>query len=95
MITTHTKNVTSAHYSRMGEQECEKIHLATLEILEQVGIDVHDEKARKILVTNGAKADGLRVRIPGPHGHKSAAYRPQTDDPFRSQWQGCHARRGL
>ena len=64
MITTHTKNVTSAHYSRIGAQECEKIHLATLEILERVGVEVHDEKAKEILVANGATADGLRVRIP-------------------------------
>ena len=56
--------MTSAHYARMGEDECEKIHLASLEILERIGINVHDEKARDILVKGGAKADGLRVRIP-------------------------------
>jgi trimethylamine--corrinoid protein Co-methyltransferase len=56
--------MTSAHYARMGPDECEKIHLASLEILERIGIDVHDEKARDILVEGGAKADGLRVRIP-------------------------------
>jgi trimethylamine--corrinoid protein Co-methyltransferase len=54
----------SAHYARMGSDECEKIHLASLEILERIGIDVHDEKARDILLKGGAKADGLRVRIP-------------------------------
>jgi len=48
----------------MGLGECEKIHLASLEVLERIGIDVHDEKARDILVKGGAKADGLRVRIP-------------------------------
>jgi trimethylamine---corrinoid protein Co-methyltransferase len=56
--------MTSSHYARMGESECEKIHHASLEILERIGIDVHDEKARNILVEGGAKADGLRVRIP-------------------------------
>ena len=64
MITTHATKMTSAHYTRMGESECEKIHLASLEILERIGIDVHDEKARDILVIGGAQADGLRVRIP-------------------------------
>ena len=64
MITTHATNMTSAHYTRMGENECEKIHFASLEILERIGIDVHDEQARDILVKGGAKADGLRVRIP-------------------------------
>lgn len=64
MIATRGLSTTSAHYARMGQQECEKIHAATLEILERVGVDVHDEKARAILVRGGARADGLRVCIP-------------------------------
>ncbi len=64
MIQTHGTSMTSAHYSRLGPQECEKIHLASLEILQRTGVDVHDEKAREILVSGGAKADGLRVRLP-------------------------------
>jgi trimethylamine---corrinoid protein Co-methyltransferase len=64
MIETHGKSINSAHYSRLGEQECEKIHMATLEILEKVGVDVHDEKAREILASGGAKIEGIRSRIP-------------------------------
>ncbi len=64
MIQTHGTSMTSAHYSRLGPQECEKIHAASLEILNRIGVDVHDEKAREILVNAGAKVDGLRVRIP-------------------------------
>lgn len=64
MIETHGSSMTSAHYARMGRQECEKIHLASLEILERIGIDVHDEKARDLLVKGGGRADGLRVRLP-------------------------------
>jgi trimethylamine--corrinoid protein Co-methyltransferase len=56
--------MTSARYARMGQSECEKIHVATLEILERVGVDVHEKKARELLVKGGAKADGIRVRIP-------------------------------
>jgi trimethylamine:corrinoid methyltransferase-like protein len=47
-----------------GHQECDRIHIATLEILERTGVDVHDEKARQILVAGGASADGIRIRIP-------------------------------
>jgi trimethylamine--corrinoid protein Co-methyltransferase len=54
----------SARYARMGKQECEGIHLASLEILKRVGVDVHSERAREILVKGGAKADGHRVRLP-------------------------------
>jgi len=64
MISTHERRMSSAHYARMGHQECERIHMATLEILERTGVDVHDEKARRILVDGGASADGLRIRIP-------------------------------
>lgn len=54
----------SARYARMGHDECERIHMATLEILERTGVDVHDEKARRILKDGGASVDGIRVRIP-------------------------------
>lgn len=64
MIETHGRSMTSAHYARMGKEECEKIHMASLEILQRVGVDVHDEKARQILTDGGAKVDGLRVRLP-------------------------------
>ena len=64
MIETHGLSMTAAHYARLGQQERAKIHAASLEILERVGVDVHDEKARELLVKGGAKADGLRVCIP-------------------------------
>ncbi|HUV90303.1 MAG TPA: trimethylamine methyltransferase family protein [Anaerolineae bacterium] len=64
MIETHGLSMTSAHYARMGKPECDQIHNASLEILERVGVEVHDEQARETLVKGGARADGLRVRIP-------------------------------
>ena len=64
MIETHGTSMTSAHYARLGREECDKIHLASLEVLDRVGIDVHDEEARDLLVKGGARADGIRVRIP-------------------------------
>jgi trimethylamine--corrinoid protein Co-methyltransferase len=38
--------------------------VATLEVLERVGVDVHDERAREILHSGGARVDGIRVRLP-------------------------------
>jgi trimethylamine--corrinoid protein Co-methyltransferase len=64
MIETHGLHTASAQYARLGHQECEKIHLASLEILERIGVDVHAERARALLVKGGATADGLRVRLP-------------------------------
>jgi len=69
--------MTSAHYARMGRAECEKIHVATLEILERVGVDVHDEGARELLVKGGAKLDGIRVRVPEHMVEKALATTPK------------------
>jgi len=77
MIETHGTSTTSAHYARMGRAECEKIHVGTLEILERVGVDVHDEKALELLVKGGAKADGIRVRIPEHMVEKALALAPK------------------
>lgn len=64
MITTQEKHQASAAYQRMGPQECRRIHMATLEILERTGVDVHDEKARDVLAAGGAEVGGIRVRVP-------------------------------
>ena len=77
MIDTHGTSTTSAHYLRMGHQECEKIHLASLEILERVGIDVHDEKARNLLLKSGATADGIRIFIPAYMVEKALSTAPK------------------
>lgn len=64
MITSHGTNLTSAIFARMGPSECERIHVATLEVLERIGVETLDKRARDILVAGGAMADGTRVRIP-------------------------------
>jgi len=64
MISSQGQSMTSAHYARMGEEECEQIHAGTLEILERTGVDVHHQEAREILARGGAAVDGIRVRIP-------------------------------
>lgn len=77
MIETHGQRQTSAHYSRLGRQECEKIHRACIEMLEHVGVEVHDEKALNLLVKGGAKADGIVVRIPELMVLKALAVTPK------------------
>ena len=77
MIETHGTSLTSAHYARMGREECHKIHMASLEILERVGVDVHDDKACAVLVDGGARANGQRVRIPEYMVEKALALAPR------------------
>ena len=62
MIETNEMKIMGTHYSRLSAQECEKIHLASLKVLQKIGVEVHDDKAREILVKGGAQSEGLRVR---------------------------------
>jgi trimethylamine--corrinoid protein Co-methyltransferase len=64
MIETHGLRREGASYTRLGAQECGRIHDASLEILERTGVDVHDERARDLLVSAGARADGIRITLP-------------------------------
>ncbi len=77
MITTHGVSQTSSHYARLGAQERDQIHLASLEILERIGVDVHDARAREVLVGGGARANGLRVRIPPYMVERALAVTPR------------------
>jgi len=76
MIQTHGLNMTSAHYARLGHQEREKIHLASLEILERVGVEVHDDRARDLLIAGGAWG-GTRVHLPEHMVEKALAVTPR------------------
>jgi trimethylamine--corrinoid protein Co-methyltransferase len=51
--------------------------MASLEILERVGVDVHHEKARDLLVSGGARAVGIRIRIPEHVVEKALAWAPK------------------
>ncbi len=51
-------------YTRMGPDTCEQIHMASMEILERVGVEVHDDQAREILGDHGAHIEGRRVKLP-------------------------------
>ena len=49
----------------VSEDELESLHLASLEVLETIGIDVMLPEARDYFLRAGARVDGERVRIPG------------------------------
>lgn len=46
------------------DSQCEVIHQAVLEVLEEVGVEVHNTKAIELLKKAGAFVDGTRVKIP-------------------------------
>jgi trimethylamine---corrinoid protein Co-methyltransferase len=53
-------------FRRLSEKECEKLHSASLEILQRTGVRMHHQPAIDLLKMAGASvSDGNRVRIPG------------------------------
>jgi trimethylamine--corrinoid protein Co-methyltransferase len=64
VIETQGTSMTSAHYARMGPGECEKIHSASLEVLERTGVRLYEQEAIDLIKKAGAHvSDGNRVRI--------------------------------
>lgn len=55
---------TSLGLNILSKDQCETIHLATLEILDRIGVNIFDREALELLKQGGAKVDGYRVRIP-------------------------------
>jgi trimethylamine--corrinoid protein Co-methyltransferase len=51
-------------YGRLPADALDRLHTAGLELLERVGVDVHDESALEVLAGEGARVDGTRARIP-------------------------------
>jgi trimethylamine--corrinoid protein Co-methyltransferase len=49
----------------LSDEQIEQIHLATLEVLERIGIEITHPQALALLDGAGARIDGNRVRIPG------------------------------
>jgi len=52
--------------SFLVEEEVEKIHEASMQVLENTGVKIGSEKVRKMLVKKGAKAEGSIVKLPKP-----------------------------
>ena len=50
----------------LSKQQCGMVYRATLECLNRTGVNIHNAEARHLLVGAGARANGIRVRIP-PH----------------------------
>jgi trimethylamine--corrinoid protein Co-methyltransferase len=54
-----------AHFRRLSDTECKKLHWASMEILERTGARLHHQPAIDLLQKAGASvSDGNRVRIP-------------------------------
>jgi trimethylamine--corrinoid protein Co-methyltransferase len=64
-IILNDRQFNSAQFARLSEEQARKIHWASLEILERLGIRLHHQEAIDLLKKGGADvADGNLVRIP-------------------------------
>jgi len=58
-------NTIRQHFKRLSDEQCEKLHLASLEILERTGARLYHQPAIDLLLKAGAEvSEGNRVRIP-------------------------------
>lgn len=55
---------THSFASLLTAEQVQRIHEASLEILQRVGLEVHNRKAREIFKRHGCPADEMRVTIP-------------------------------
>lgn len=53
-----------SYFSRLGDAQCERLHEATLQVLERTGLIIDEPEALALLAAAGARVDGTRVRIP-------------------------------
>jgi trimethylamine---corrinoid protein Co-methyltransferase len=51
-------------FSRLDDAQCQRLHEATLRVLERTGLIVDEPEALELLRRAGADVDGTRVRIP-------------------------------
>ena len=48
----------------LSKAQIDRIYQATLECLQRTGVEIRNATARKLLMDAGARADGMRIRIP-------------------------------
>jgi trimethylamine---corrinoid protein Co-methyltransferase len=51
-------------FEKLTPEGCERIHHASLRLLETVGVEVHHERARALLAEAGARVEDTRVKVP-------------------------------
>ncbi len=64
-INVNDRTFLSTQFRRMSDEQCQKIHWASLEVLERTGVRLYEQEALDLFKKAGAfVSDGNRVRIP-------------------------------
>lgn len=72
-------------FQKLTPGDCAAIHRASLRLLARVGVEVHHERARKVLEAAGAAVEGTRVRSETPNilDHRTGLRHPGTLEDVR------------
>ena len=64
-IRSNDRMFLSAQFQRMSDEQCQKIHWASLEVMERTGVRLYEQEAIDLMRQAGAYvSDGNRVRVP-------------------------------
>ena len=61
----------------LSQEQMERFHLASLEILERLGVKIFHPKGLELLAAAGCQVDGTQVRFPAPVVEKALALAPK------------------
>jgi len=76
-IATNDLTYNSVQFGRMTDQQCQKIHWASLELLESMGVKLHDQQSLEILKKGGALVEGNLVFLPSGMVEKAFTTAPK------------------
>ena len=69
------------HFARLTPEQCDRLHHASLEILERTGVRLYEPEALDLLKRAGAHiSDGNRARIPARLVEQALATAPPPRD---------------
>jgi trimethylamine--corrinoid protein Co-methyltransferase len=75
---TDVRSSAAGQFRRMSEQHCERIHAASLEVMERTGVRLYEPEAVDLLRKAGAQiSEGNRARIPEALVEKALATAPR------------------
>lgn len=69
--------ISNVRFQVLGEKQIEQIMDATYRIMEEIGMDIHLDKAVELLRNEGCEVDGVRVKIPRELTKKALSLAPK------------------
>lgn len=69
--------ISNVRFQVLGEKQIEQIMDATYRIMEEIGMDIHLDKAVELLKDEGCEVDGVRVKIPRRLTKKALSLAPK------------------